>query len=97
MTFTTKQYVRIKERLWVEQNYLCSWCFQVITLEEYDEATLDHWIPKSHPQCGGSGKQSNLRIMHGHCNHSKNNLCVVCSPWVDVLIKRKEEIVREQG
>ena len=51
--------------LWRRQGGLCAICDRPMAL---NEATLDHFIPRSR---GGPNTYANLRATHGQCNHKR--------------------------
>lgn len=69
---------RIRAKKYGEQNGLCAICAKPMQLRAGDSngfrneqaATLDHILPKS---LGGTAKQSNLRLVHKHCNRRRGN------------------------
>jgi HNH endonuclease len=66
---------RQRRRLGNRQGWICPWCLQPITREQFRDTSRDHVIPKSH---GGDGRMPNLQLLHGECNAEKGDQCPGC-------------------
>lgn len=64
--------------LWKRDGEGCFYCRCPLT---EDDATFDHFIPKS---AGGTDALENLRVSCGPCNHGKGNSIPVGRPWTQV-------------
>ena len=71
-------YPDIKDDLW-HDNYVCSWCNQIILNKE--DAEIDHIIAYSN---GGETEISNAQLLHRHCNREKNANNVAFDVQIDI-------------
>ncbi len=75
-------YVRLRVRLWEEQDGRCALCRLPVPLSE---STVDHILPSAR---GGTWALENLQMAHSECNGIKGSAiapaqCLVCRARVD--------------